>query len=144
MLPAQSAPGVGPDALRARRYGVLASLAAQRVATPIVLQSSAPLLAPGGTSELVATVSFYPASRRFVAATVEDGFVQELFSGPSLALACSAANQALENLAPLASAIRPYKAARYRRTRPAYDQDVHFAKALGRLGDLAGAIGGPA
>jgi hypothetical protein len=27
----------------------------------------------------------------------------------------------------------------YRRTRPAYEQDVHFAEALRRLGELAGA-----
>ena len=71
--------------------------------------------------------------------TIQEGFVQELFSGPSLPLACSAANQALADLAPLASAITPRKAARYRRTRPAYEQDVHFADALNRLGELAGA-----
>ena len=71
--------------------------------------------------------------------TVEAGFVREVFSGPSLLLACSAANQALDDLAPLASAITPRKAARYRPTRPAYEQDVHFAEALIRLGELAGA-----
>jgi hypothetical protein len=130
---------VASDALRARRYSVLASLAAQRVTATVVLQRSAPLLATGRESELVATVTFAPASRRFNAVTVQDGLVHELFSGPSLPLACSAANQALEDLAPLATAVRPPTAARYRRTRPAHEQDVHFADALGRLGELAGA-----
>jgi hypothetical protein len=88
---------------------------------------------------LIAIVTFAPASCRFNAAIVQEGRVHELFSGPSLPLACSAANQALEDLAPLATAVRPPRAARYRRTRPAYEQDVHFADALGRLGELAGA-----
>ena len=73
------------------------------------------------------------------AATAEDDVVREVFRGPSLTLACSAANQAIEDLAPLPSAIRAPKAAPYRRTRPAYEQDVHFAEALRRLGELAGA-----
>ena len=72
------------------------------------------------------------------AATAEDDVVREVFRGPSLTLACSAANQAIEDLAPLPSA-SDRQAAQYRRTRPAYEQDVHFAEALRRLGELAGA-----
>ena len=139
MPTARSPSSVASDAFRAQRYIVLASLAARQLTAPVVLDSSAPLLASGGESELVATVTFAPASCRFIAMTVEEGFVREVFSGPSLPLACSAANQALADLAPLASAITPRKAARYRRTRPAYEQDVHFADALNRLGELAGA-----
>ncbi|HET6870713.1 MAG TPA: hypothetical protein VFH80_32680, partial [Solirubrobacteraceae bacterium] len=126
-------------ALAARRYTVLAALAALGVSAPAVLYTSAPLLAVGRDSELVVTVTFAPASREFVAATVEGDEVREVFRGPSLTLACSAANQALEGLAPLPSAVRAPKAVYYRRTRPAYEQDVHFAKALRRLGELAGA-----
>ena len=126
-------------ALAARRYSVLAALAAGRVTAPTVLHTSAPLLAVGRGSELVVTVTFAPASREFVAATAEDDVVREIFRGPSLPLACATANQALEGLAPLPSAPRPPRRARYSRTRPAYEQDVHFAEALRRLGELAGA-----
>ncbi|MFZ0973470.1 MAG: hypothetical protein WAN22_14670 [Solirubrobacteraceae bacterium] len=122
-----------------RRYGVLAALAAGRATAPAVLHTSAPLRAVRRGSELVVTVTFAPASREFVAATAEDDVVREVFRGPSLPLACSAANQAIENAAPLPSAIRPSRRLRYSRTRPAYEQDVHFAKALRRLGELAGA-----
>jgi hypothetical protein len=127
------------QALAARRYSVLAALAARRVTAPTVLDTSAPLRAVGRDSELVATVTFDPAPTEFVAATAEDGVVQEVFRGPSLTLACAAANQALEDAAPLPSAIRPSRPLRYTRTRPAYKQDVHFADALERLGELAGA-----
>jgi hypothetical protein len=126
-------------ALAARRYSVLAGLAAQRVSAPAVLDTSPPLRAIGRGSELVVTVTFVPAAREFAAATAEDDVVREVFRGPSLTLACSAANQALEELAPLPSAVRAPKAVHYRRTRPAYEQDVHFAEALRRLGELAGA-----
>ena len=126
-------------ALAARRYSVLARLAAQRVSAPAVLDTSPPLRAIGRGSELVVTVTFVPAAREFAAATVDDGGVREVFRGPSLTLACSAANQALEDLAPLPSAVRAPNAVHYRRTRPAYEQDVHFAEALRRLGELAGA-----
>jgi hypothetical protein len=126
-------------ALAARRYSVLAGLAAQRVGAPAVLDTSPPLRAIGRGSELVVAVTFVPAAREFAAATAEDDVVREVFRGPSLTLACSAANQALEDLAPLPSAVRAPKAVHYRRTRPAYEQDVHFAEALRRLGELAGA-----
>ena len=126
-------------ALAARSYSVLAALAAGRVTAPAVLHTSAPLRAVRCGSELVVTVTFAPASREFAAATAEDDVVREVFRGPSLTLACSAANQALEDLAPLPSAARAPKAVHYRRTRPAYEQDVHFAEALRRLGELAGA-----
>jgi hypothetical protein len=126
-------------ALAMRRYTALAALAAAGVSAPIVLARSAPLRAIGRASELVVTVTFVPASREFVAATTEDGEVREVFHGPSLPLACAAANQALEGLAPLPTAPRPTRRARYSRTRPAYEQDVHFADALRRLGELAGA-----
>lgn len=130
---------VAARALATRRYTILAALAAGRVTAPTVLDTSAPLLAVGRDSELVATVTFVPAPREFVAATAEAEMVREVFRGPSLTLACAAANQALEDAAPLPSAIRPSRPLRYSRTRPAYEQDVHFAEALGRLGELAGA-----
>src|SRR5947209_1356878 len=88
-------------ALTARRYTVLAALAAGRVTAPDVLHTSAPLRAIGRDSELVVAVTFAPALREFVAATAEDDVVRQVFRGPSLPLACSAANQALEDLAPL-------------------------------------------
>ena len=125
-------------ALATRRYTVLAALAAPGVSSPAVLHTSAPLLAVGRDSELVVTVTFAPASREFVAATAEGDEVREVFRGPSLPLACSAANQALEDIAPLPSLIRMPRTGHYRRTRPAYEQDVHFAEALRRLGELAG------
>jgi hypothetical protein len=124
-------------ALATRRYTVLAGLAAPGVSAPAVLHTSAPLLAVGRDSELVVTVTFAPASREFVAATAEGDEVREVFRGPSLPLACSAANQALEDIAPLPSPNRLPSAVHYRRTRPAYEQDVHFAEALRRLGELA-------
>jgi hypothetical protein len=127
------------QALAARRYTVLAALAARRMTAPTVLDTSALLLAVGRDSELVASVTFDPPSQAFVAATAEDEMVREVFRGPSLTLACAAANQALEDASPLPSAIGPSRPLRYTRTRPAYEQDVHFADALGRLGELAGA-----
>ena len=47
-------------ALAARRYSVLAGLAAQRVSAPAVLETSPPLRAVGRDSELVVTVTFCP------------------------------------------------------------------------------------
>jgi hypothetical protein len=130
---------VAARAVAARRYTILAGLAAGRVTAPTILDTSAPLLAVGRDSGVVATATFVPAPREFVAATAEDEMVREVFRGPSLTLACAAANQALEDAAPLPRAIRPSRPLRYTRTRPASDQDVHFADALGRLGELAGA-----
>ena len=118
---------------------MLAGLAAQRVSAPAVLDTSPPLRAIGRGGQLVATGTFVPAAREFAAATAEDDVVREVFRGPSLTLACSAANQALEDLAPLPSAPQPPRRTRYSRTRPAHEQDVHFAEALRRLGELAGA-----
>jgi hypothetical protein len=103
-----------------------------------VLHTSAPVVSIPRGSELFATVSFAPASCRFIAVTAEDGVIREVFSGPSLPLACSVANQAIQDRAPLPSAIRPIEGVRYRRTRPAYEQDVHFWEALRRLAELAG------
>ena len=100
-------------ALATRRYTTLAAIAARRVTAPTVLDTSAPLRAIGRGSELVVTVTFVPASREFVAATAEGGVVREVFRGPSLPLACAAANQALEGLAPLPSATRAPRGARY-------------------------------
>ena len=125
-------------AVATRRYTVLAALAASGETAPAVLHTSAPLLAVGRDSELVVTVTFVPASSEFVAATAKDDVVREVFRGQSLPLACAAANQALEDAAPLPSAIRSTRRLRYSRTRPAYEQDVHFAEALRRLGELAG------
>ena len=125
-------------ALATRRYPVLVALAAPGMIGPAVLHTSAPLLAVGHDSELVVTVTFAPASCEFVAATAEGDEVREVFRGPSLPLACSAANQALEDISPLPRPIRVPSAGRYRRTRPAYEQEVHFAEALRRLGELAG------
>ena len=117
---------------------MLAALAASGESAPAVLHTSAPLLAVGRDSELVVTVTFVPTSSEFVAATAEDDVVREVFRGQSLPLACAAANQALEDAAPLPSAIRSTRRLRYSRTRPAYEQDVNFAQALRRLGELAG------
>ena len=64
------------EALAARRYTVLAALAASGASAPTVLARSAPLRAIGRGSELVVTVTFVPASREFVAATAEDGGVR--------------------------------------------------------------------
>ena len=94
-------------ALATRRYTVRAALAAPGESAPAVLDTSPPLRAIGRGSELVVTVTFVPAAREFVAATAEDDVVREVFSGPSLPLACAAANQALEGAAPLPSANRP-------------------------------------
>jgi hypothetical protein len=124
-------------ALATRQYTVLAALAGPGMSAPAVLHTSAPLLAVGRDSQLVATVTFAPASREFVAATAEGDVMREVFRGPSLPLACSAANQALEDAAPLPSAIQPSRRLRYTRTRPAYEQGVHFDEALRRLGELA-------
>lgn len=110
-------------ALAARRYRVLAALAAGSMTAPTVLDTSVPLRAVGGGSGLVVTVTFAPASCEFVAATAEDREVQEVFRGPSLTLACSAANQALEGLAPLTGAPRPPRHARYSREGRAIDRE---------------------
>lgn len=139
MPPPLSPPSCAAVALQARRYGLLASPAAERVATPVVLHTSAPLLAPERGSELVATVSFAPASCGFIAATAGLRRRARGISGSSLTLACSEANQALEGLAPLPRVTGSTTGMEHRRNRTAYEQDVHFAEALRRVGELAGA-----
>ena len=57
-------------ALAARRYTPLAALAAGRVSAPTVLDTSAPLLAVGRDSELVATVSGLVVTIRGLLSTV--------------------------------------------------------------------------
>jgi hypothetical protein len=122
---------------------VLASNAASRVRARVALETSAPIVSKQDGSELTATVTFDPAAREFVAVTAEAGRIRPIFSGPSLALACSAANEALNGLAPLPTPTGletgAVEAAGYRRTRPAYEQDVHLSNALARLAELAGA-----
>jgi hypothetical protein len=104
-----------------------------------MLASSAPAVSSQGDSELTVAVSFDPRSRQFVATRMEGAQSHRVHSGPSLTLACSAANQAFETLAPLESLICARDGDLYRRTRPQYLQEVHFCEALKRLGELAGA-----
>jgi hypothetical protein len=126
------------DALARKRYWVLAKLAAQCGDSPVMLASSAPAVSSQGDRELTVAVSFDPGSCQFIATRVEGATSHRVDSGPSLTLACSAANQALETLAPLESLIRERPGDLYRRTRPQYLQEVHFCEALKRLGELAG------
>jgi hypothetical protein len=126
-------------ALAMRRYDALASLAANRVSEPVALDTSAPAISTEHGTALTVAVTFDPRSCHFVATTEQDGRVDQVFAGPSLALACSAANQALEDLAPLPSLIRECGSARYRRTHPQYQQEVHFSEALTRLSDVVDA-----
>lgn len=102
-----------------------------------VLATSAPAVSEQG-DELTVAVSFEPTSGEFVATKAANGQIEQVFSGPSLRLACSAANQALEDLAPLETLIQEPAPGRYRRTRPQYQQEVRFALALERLAELGG------
>src|SRR5436190_22919736 len=74
----------------------------------------------------------------------EDVHHHRVYWGPSLTLACSAANQALDTLARLETFIRVCEGDPYRRTCPQYEQEVHFHRALLRLAELAGADQDPA
>jgi hypothetical protein len=119
-------------------YWSLAQLAAQRAEAPVTLTASPPAKSNRGERELTVTVSFDPRSCHFVAAYAEDAHHHRVYCGPSLTLACSAANQALDALAPLETFIRARDGDRYQRTRPQYEQEVHFHRAL-QLAELAGA-----
>jgi hypothetical protein len=126
-------------ALADRRYAVLASLASERVTAPVALAASAPVVSMRHGGELTTSVSFDPGAGAFVATSREGAHRRVVFVGPSLTLACSAANAALQALAPLESLIRARENHCYRRTRPQYLQEVHFADALRTLGQWAGA-----
>jgi hypothetical protein len=89
--------------------------------------------------ELTTTVGFDPGAGAFVATCREGAHRRVVFVGPSLTLACSAANDALQALAPLESLIRARENHCYRRARPQYLQEVHFSDALRTLGQWAGA-----
>jgi hypothetical protein len=73
--------------------------------------------------ELTTIVGFDPGAEAFVATIREDAHSHVVFIGPSLTLACSAANEALRALAPLESLIRAHENHCYRRTRPQYLQE---------------------
>jgi hypothetical protein len=120
-------------------YTILARLASQRANASVTLASSAPLASTQGAGELTSAVELNPEVCRFVATTREGARTRLVFTGPSLTLACAAANQALEARAPLESLIQPPEDYLYRRTRPQYLQEVHFCDALRRLGELAAA-----
>ncbi len=122
--------------LDVRTYAALARVAAQHANARVALDTSAPIVSKQDGSELAVTVTFDPVSGEFVAATVQGGDGRQVFFGASLTLACAAANQALDELAPLPTPERVGKPSRYERTRPAYQQDVHFRHALSRLGEL--------
>ena len=111
--------------------------ASKHVDSLVTLASSAPVQSTRGGRELAVTVSFDPDSCRFVA-SLEGAETRRVFSGPSLILACSAANEALEALAPLETLIGGGEGASYRRTRPQYLQEARFCDALKRLRELAG------
>jgi hypothetical protein len=101
----------------------------------IVLHTSAPADTSAGHL-LTVSVGFNPTSRQFIATRRANGRIRQVFVGPSLTLACSAANQALEDLAPLETLVSEPEAGAYRRTRPQYQQEVRFSEALSRLAAL--------
>jgi hypothetical protein len=101
----------------------------------IVLHTSAPADTSAGHL-LTVSVGFNPTSRQFIATRRANGRIRQVFVGPSLTLACSAANQALEDLAPLETLVSEPEAGAYRRTRPQYQQEVRFSEALARLATL--------
>ena len=105
----------------------------------MTLASSAPVVASRSDGELTIAVSFEPGSCQFVATRVDGRCRYTVYSGPSLVLACSSANQALTMLAPLESLVCARDGDPYRRTRPQYLQEVRFCDALTRLSKLAGA-----
>src|ERR1700746_3371628 len=115
------------DALAARRYDILAALAATRTESPVLLHASAPAVSNRGADELTVTVSFDPRPWAFVASRSAGSGALPVFSGPSLTLACAAANEALNALAPLESLIVERRGDLYRRTCPQYLQEVHFS-----------------
>ena len=125
-------------ALADRRYAVLATLASERVTAPVALAASAPVASARHGREVTAAVGFDPGAGAFVATSREGAHSHVVFVGPSLTLACSAANEALQALAPLESLIRARENHCYRRTRPQYLQEVHFSDALRTLGQWAG------
>ena len=125
-------------------YWSLAKLAAQRAEAPVTLATSPPAKSNRGEPDLTVAVSFDPRSCQFVATCGEDAHHYRVYSGPSLTLACSAANRALDTLAPLETFIRVCEGDPYRRTCPQYEQEVHFHRALVRLAELAGADQGAA
>jgi hypothetical protein len=125
-------------ALADRRYAVLANLASDRLTRPVTLASSSPVVSRQGGGALVTAVGFDPEAGEFMATSREGDRTHTLFVGGSLTLACSAATEALEALAPLESLIRPREDHLYRRTRPQYPQEVHFSDALSVLGALVG------
>jgi hypothetical protein len=125
-------------ALADRGYAVLANLASHRLTRPVTLASSSPVVSRRDGGALITAVGFDPRAGEFVATSREGDGTHTLFVGASLTLACSAANEALEALAPLESLIRPREDHVYRRTGPQYLQEVHFSCALRMLGALAG------
>jgi hypothetical protein len=136
--------GQAAEALARAAYWSLARLAAQRVAGAVTLATSPPAESNHGERDLTVVVSFDPRSCQFIA-TCDGGAQRErVYLGPSLTLACSAANQALETLAPLESLIHACDGDRYRRTHPQYQQEVHFRRALELLAELAGTDQNPA
>jgi hypothetical protein len=120
-------------------YWSLAKLAAQRAEAPVTLASSPPAKSNRGERDLTVAVSFDPRSCHFVATCAEDAHDHRVYWGPSLTLACSAANQALDTLAPVETFIRVCQGDPYRRTCPQYEQEVHFDRALVRLAELTSA-----
>jgi hypothetical protein len=124
--------------LAARRYSVLAWLAARRVRAPAVLDTSPLLRGTGRGSELVATVTFVQrraSSRPRPPRTSRPGGLPRSQAHAGLLGREPGARGPLRFPAPSEAP----KAVHYRRTRPAYEQDVHFAEAVRRLGELAGA-----
>jgi hypothetical protein len=109
------------------------------VSWPVTLTSSAPIVSARNRGELSVLVGFDRGIREFVVTSRGGAGIHPVFVGPSLTLACSAANQALQVLAPLESLIRSRAGDLYRRTRPQYLQEVHFSDALRALGELADA-----
>jgi hypothetical protein len=136
--------GQAAEALARGACCSLAKLAAQRVAAPVTLATSPPAESNHGERDLTVAVSFDPRSCQFIATCDEGAQHHQVFGGPSLTLACSAANQALDTLAPLETFIRVCDDDAYRRTCPQYQQEVHFRRALERLAELAGADQDPA
>jgi hypothetical protein len=73
------------------------------VSWPVTLTSSAPIVSARDGGELTVLVGFERGTREFVASSREGAGIHPVFVGPSLTLACSAANQARQMLAPLST-----------------------------------------
>ena len=114
----------------------------ERVSWPVTLTTSAPIISARDGEALTFQVGFDRETREFVATSREGGHIHPIFVGPSLTLACSAANQALQALAPLETLIRSRPDDPYWRTRPQYLQEVHFGDALAALRELVAAESG--